>query len=779
MLLQKYIRLWALAGVCCVMGVSSMSAGKVTVSIKQGNQWVPYDENTRDDGIGDYDNNKLWMQFPDYGAIFNESSQYQAGNIMQGILEKINKKEILPQIARARQTVKSNYPLQNVSVVYRMLYLGSGDTRTQPTRTLNFKLSVTESSNSSETWVFYDSSVTQGQHKITGNGEQDFNILINNISTEKPFIVSHRENEQFFMQVYVVLGQIKYIFMRGKQGNLSNQISSVVPANYRQALDGRIIPISSPVAQQPTSQPPVSLPNLPPSQPVNQPRPVVTQPAPVPEHPLVKNCTMLSLYGKLGNGWNSLGKAEIKMQETFGKNPSFKDFNNTTMSLHVAGISLERFREELARERVFWNELPGMRNRFFTGKNVLDILPDPSSLGGWDCSVLANRLGLPLSRITLQFFILKYDDNSIQGLSLPLSAPIGQQIPVAVILATPDGWNRYYDQKAGLLCRNFPAISGIGVPLLRNVVPENSLNNLQEAKDACEWYALTPDLLDRLKDGSPQSVCFFLIHPQGVEMHFVVLQRKLEGDETFGMEFSGEENSPQQPLPSSCLNLAGTRLLELRYLAKVYPDIQKNDHYRAFLTILNHAYFDKIYYTYEPNYHKFGNPNFRFWRVQGEIPYIIPYDESNPVYDIVHNSVDNTYTEEIVGWNCKDHFTCQYVDMAEKSDLFNWQWFSAEGEDLAEWGTYKEGEAYAKLRELKVAAMNHLLEKRQNRNLTEEQQIEIDTQLEMLDIDWWVWNDALCNQGQAQNQDRGITPLLGEAFRETWSEVVSPDRVTQ
>jgi hypothetical protein len=723
-----------------------MFAGKVTLFLKQNNLEIPYDEGNRDyGGKGNYDNSKTWLRFPDYDVVLRNSSN-QAGNHITNILKNI-KDSINQQMTEVKKLSEFS---QDSPVIYNMLYKGSADTQVAQTGKLDFKLSVTGGSQNSKTWIFYTS--PPKIPNLKGNGEQTFSILVKNNTLGETFVVVHSDDGQTFVQVYGIIGQVKYYFIRERVGNLSTSLAqSRIPLAYQQALAAEIPPsVATPVTQQPV-QPIIPTPlSLPPT-PV-QPQP---QSTPVVKNPLIEKYVTSSLYGLSSNQWNEFGKVKIQLRETFGAEPFFEDFANISMLNPAANCSLREFHERLSNGTLpTWAEVPKMYTRY--NENItseyscLAILPNLSfTEEQWIGLTLSKRLGLPLHRVTLRYIALEYEDETVKALSLPFVAPIDKSVPVAVVLAEPNGWNRYYDTNLGLLRRSFPTISGIGSPLLRNVLPNSALSNPQTLKDACDWYALTPDLLDRLKDGSPQSVCFFLIHHQGIEMHFTVIQKKLPEDDITSQE--DEHQQPQERTPTFWLDLAGVRLLELRYLVKFYPDIANDKHYKALLAILNMAHLNHVFYTYEPSYYwdtntQQGDKRASIWTPivnRDPISVVIPYDEDHPAWIADESHGGSGYW---IGY--KDHFSKEMINMLDKSSAFQKQWDPEIG------GT--DAIAFQKLREMKEKALRFPPEGSGS------------VQAQLIDLDWWEYSEDLCNAR--------LDPVFGTAFAEVCTSAVSPSQ---
>jgi hypothetical protein len=210
--------------------------------------------------------------------------------------------------------------------------------------------------------------------------------------------------------------------------------------------------------------------------------------------------------------------------------------------------------------------------------------------------------------------------------------------------------------------------------------------------------------------------------------------------------------------PKFWMDLAGIRLLELRYLARVSSAIESDGHYRAFLRILHLAYHNRVYYVYDPDYYWDGNRGdrrFGEWRVQDEkrkvTPYVIPYLEqldlsgSEPrviYYDFFKSKEARKKAGKATELDLmqEQHEDVDVpINMEEMHRAFTGQWEN------------KDDVAYKKLREMKADAILRLSNSGSIR-------------AQMLDLDWWEYRDQLCN---AQ-----LDPALGREFRDVLSEAV-------
>jgi hypothetical protein len=473
------------------------------------------------------------------------------------------------------------------------------------------------------------------------------------------------------------------------------------------------------------------------------------------EHPLVKNDMRTQLWALSGDRWAPYGRVKVALCELLGW-PGKLRFRNLLlkkgMYIHA---SLEKDRygawDGFGEYLYDGDDMAGLGSSDERERLLQPFLGLGPREGGCMAWGLSDRLGLPLVRVTVQFIALPQETGEIKALSLPLMAEgINELMPVAALSVGPNGWRRVYDytQSADLAVRSLPAISGTESPVLRAVFPQKAVASASSplVQNACEWYALTPDLLARLRNGSLQIVCFFAIHEQGLEVHLTLLQR--------------------MP-PAFWLDLAGVRLLELRYLAKIYPAIQEDAHYKALLRIVNLAHHNRVYYEYDPNYYWDGSKgDRRFWEWQAQedkpdqsgkykpIPYIIPYveqiildkggDPSIAYCDFFASKAARQRSKKPTDLDSMQ--THEAVDvpvkMNEKQELFRGQW---ENED---------GAAYKKLRELKMQAIGRLSGRGSVR-------------AQMLDLDWWAYSDQLCNSR--------TEPALGKEFRDVLSEAVRPE----
>jgi hypothetical protein len=748
-----------------------LSAGKVILSLKKGSDWVPYDERNLDEGglvNGDeYGKAKAYLQFPDYDAMLAGHHQFQAGKLVERILKGDIKRGADAKIAQIRGC---DGALSSAPLVYNMLYKGSADTRTGATEGVSFKLSATEAGSGIRTILICPHITGSGVTELTGNGEHEFNIVVNNVSAGESFAVAHVDGDQAFIQAYVILGQAKYILVRGALQAIKQELSrakvKILPA-FQRALRGD----TSVAAAPPVSAP--AVPSRPPS-PVSGPEPDAEESSEEPnerpviplsrlspeafEHPLVKNDMCARLLAFNGDQWIHYGRVRAAFRGSFGgeKLIYFRNLLLRKGMYHHNSLAKNRYE---ALETFLEYFLDGMKSINDASEPLLwpffALRPGKGGCMAWD---LSDRLGLPLVKVTAQLIALPQEAGEVKALSLPLVVaenidgliPIAE-IPIAVLSIGPNGWQRAYDYtpNASLVIRSFPSVSGIGSPLLRAVLPQRAMATAtsQVAKDACRWYALVPDLLTRLQDDSLQVVCFFAIHSHGLEMHLTLLQR-------------------MSPLLG--IDLAGARLLELRYLAKICPAIQEDDHYRAFLRILNLAHHDHVYYEYNPSYYWDsikGEGDRRFaqeWHAQENkqdqhgqykpIPYIIPYvqqivadgdDVRTVYYDFFASKKARKgagKATDLGSMQDKHEKEDVLIKMEDKKKTFEKQWTG--------------GIAYQKLREMKKRAIAGL----SNSSSVKAQ---------MADLDWWEYCDQLCNAR--------MEPAFGREFKEVLTEAVQPE----
>jgi hypothetical protein len=262
-----------------------------------------------------------------------------------------------------------------------------------------------------------------------------------------------------------------------------------------------------------------------------------------------------------------------------------------------------------------------------------------------------------------------------------------------------------------------------------------------------------------------------------MEMHLTLLQRKLPGEDAVVIP-EPDVPEPEEPEPSVpplpirdlWMDLAGVRLLELRYLAKVHSNIQWDSsygcYYQVFLRLLNLAHHNRVYYTYEPDYNS-ENSRFGSWRLQDDhgqpLPFIIPYVQrvefstgGEPVvkyYDFwasrearsqagkaeklsLESMQNETEPEDIA------------TDMNSQGDLFTAQWLD------------EDSEAYGILREMKAKVIE---------TIQSDPNLAIQTQ--MLDLDWWAYRDQLFG---AKGR-----PELGKEFQAVCTEAVRPEEAQE
>jgi hypothetical protein len=527
---SKYRILWAALGLGLIGVHSPLSAGKVTLSLKKGSDWVAYDERNLDGGRGDYDNGKIWLQFPDYDTVVAWSRQFQARRLVEEIIKDDIKREVDAKILEARRAGRIS---DGTPLVYNMLYKGSADTRMEATTNVEFKLSVAEASSGSRTVLVRPHVASEGVSELAGNGEKEFHIVVNNVNAGESFAVAHVDEGLAFIQVYVILGQARYILVcEALQGIKQELIRARVriPPPIQQALRSTTSvaaaspPVSAPAPAAPPQCPVIPLPILSPE---------------ALRHPLIENGTIGKLHALVGvDNWRTDNCVRIGQYEGFfGRPQGAKAYYRSELTGRRSEIKMYDGGLGDDREIVwdwFWKNftsdegIMGFVPRYVTNHLPLGLCTREGGRMAWN---LSDRLGLPLVKVVVNFFRLTMNrDDEIRALSLPLAAGgIDKPIPIAVLSIGPNGWQREYDYSpnAGLAVRSLPNISGIGSPLLREVLPARAMVNPQAMKNACEWYAL-PDLLARLWVGSLQAVCFFVVHSQGIEIHITLLRKKME-----------------------------------------------------------------------------------------------------------------------------------------------------------------------------------------------------------------------------------------------------------
>jgi hypothetical protein len=761
-----------------------LSAGKVLLSLQKGDDWVPYDEHNLDDGgaaSGDeYGKTKAYLQFPDYDAMLQGDRRWKAGKVVNRLLMRDIKLKVDQKVATVRQ---HNAVWGRAPLIYRMLYRGSADTRTGTTGDVHFKLSVTEAGSDSRTLSVRPAITGSGVLELNGDGEQEFNIVVQNVNVGESFVVAHVDGDQAFIHVYVILGQLKYILVRGEFLKVAQELHRArisIPAVFQQALQG--IAQATVLASAPTSSPPPAAPPSPkPETDEASSQPTVPRPkVPLPrlssealQHPLVKNNAQSQLWAWDGNQWRSYGqikKAYLGILDATRK-ARVRDLLLPQKGRGMGGIPLSQnnkdrdeawqgFYDTFVEEIMSISDDSGHDARERLLQQFCGLEPGE---GGRMAQDFSDRLGLPLVQATVKFIALP-EDGVVQALVLPLVAKIAEPMPLAVLSIGPNGWEHWYDydENDPLTVCSFPTISGIGLPVLKRVYPEAAMATDQIVRDACKWYALAPDILARLDNG-PQAVCYFAIHSHGVEMHLTLLQKMSLDEEIPIPDSVPVVLVPAVPTPPRFwMDLAGVRLLEMRYLAKVYPLIQEDAHYKALLRIVNLAHHNRVYYTYEPTYYwdrakpQEGDKRFYEWRVilgndnNKTIPYIIPYleqidfseDEPRAVYyDFFESKEARKKAGKATDLSSMEQHEAGidvFINMEKKHALFTSQWES------------QEGLAYKKLREMKGKVMSQL-----SRD---------SIQAQMLDLDWWEYRDQLCNEG--------LGPLLGQEFRDVLSEAV-------
>jgi hypothetical protein len=270
-----------------------------------------------------------------------------------------------------------------------------------------------------------------------------------------------------------------------------------------------------------------------------------------PEH-----CASSSLYGLKGNRWQPVGTEQVALRENIVEQGGREGFfvipleaNDWPPALGqlspIKGSSLGRFIKSALEalkdnapkgdggkpndETAEGQMLARYREHMKTDARWSAVLPEDLSAekaDHWIGAELSARLGLPLIRLSFRFYTLGEEEP--EALSLPFFTPLPYPVPVAVLLRQLDIWAHLYDDGGNLVRRrSFPDLPPWGHPLLRKVMPVSSRDSAEGLANACEWFRLSPEILNRLSEGYPQVVLCALVHSLGWELNLTLLQRQL------------------------------------------------------------------------------------------------------------------------------------------------------------------------------------------------------------------------------------------------------------
>jgi hypothetical protein len=245
-----------------------------------------------------------------------------------------------------------------------------------------------------------------------------------------------------------------------------------------------------------------------------------------------------------------------------------------------------------------------------------------------------------------------------------------------------------------------------------------------------------------------------------MEMHLTLLQRKLPGEDAVVIP-DPDVPEPEPTAPLLWMSLEGVRLLELRYLGKIYPNIELNEHYRALFAILRRANYNACRDFYDPEHCLEGKNKGRFleWRLtdpdnpEAIVPYVVPVLEQ---FDLESNKPMRS-----------DYFATKEMRraMGKSTALEEMQIYDPETSVACIEGQFERqwllgGEAYGILREMKAKVIETI---QSDPNLT--------IQAQMLDLDWWAYRDQLFGA-------KGI-PELGKEFQAVCTEAVRPEEAQE
>ncbi|MDR2420372.1 MAG: hypothetical protein LBD40_03660, partial [Puniceicoccales bacterium] len=561
---HRYITAWAVLGFSIFLTRTPLSAIQVVVSLSKGNQSASYDPSTLDDGSVN-SNGKTWLDLENYDNRF-------VGEIL-----KDNLRSVSDRVAAAQQCLNIAIPSENLqyAVLRRPV-----NTR-QSVTNMKLKVSVSELQPDDKVYL-YVADGKRCQRPMDGMNEFTWEADLPPESDREFFFVIWEHDEQVSAKVYCILPKPRYDPVRRAWLEVQKDIAAVAAAadfRRRQALTSAASAKTRPVPQAPL--PPAS-PGVPPQSPL----PLVVGPSPATTRPQASGKTSspslliadydhsatLPLCDLKGDHWVLLD-GEVALQESIV-------VRNATTSRFISHLAADGKQLHIKRASTNENGVDLFANQVDTAlqgriplvekkvkresaeyqmyQRYMDhVVSDvswrallPSHLEGdpWIGSEFSARLGLPLIRMTFRFYILEKGD-ALQALALPLIAPVLDVIPVAIFWPHSIALTRSYDDNGQRIhVRNFPSINAEGTLLRRNVLPRMMLGNQQALKEACEWFTLPSDLLERLKDGYPHVLYCFLIHSQGIEFNLTLLQKQLSEPESPPVVKSASE--PEEYVPS-------------------------------------------------------------------------------------------------------------------------------------------------------------------------------------------------------------------------------------